>query len=101
MTDCSNPVTCLNGNCPGCKDGKKYCQDPRCAPNCPGSNCTIDKDHDFNGGAVVIVIVFCLLVILFIVWMSFGPLFVEYHNDHKRAGVVVPEHNHTPVSTTL
>lgn len=31
---CSS-MTCLNGNCQGCRNGTRYCNDPRCYPNCP------------------------------------------------------------------
>lgn len=98
MTDCNNPVDCPNGNCPGCKDGKVWCGDPRCSPYCPGNGCQIPKDHDYNIGVVVIIILFCLAMILFIIWIAHGPLFIEYHNDHKRAGVAIPEHDHKMVS---
>lgn len=101
MSDCGNPVTCLNGNCIGCKNKKVWCQDPRCAPNCAGSSCQISDAHDFNGGAIVLAIVFCLLMILFIVWSAYGPLYHQYHNNHKKAGVVVPDHKHVSGSREL
>lgn len=101
MTDCANPVVCLDGNCPGCKNGSTWCQDPRCAPYCFGGGCRIDDEHDFSGGSVIFIIILCLMTILFIVWMSYGPLFVEYHNDHKRAKVVAPKHSHVNVSQIL
>lgn len=87
---CSDPVSCLNGNCLGCKDGSPWCQDPRCSPYCPGNNCAIQPDHDFNGNMVVIIILMCLLAILFIVWFIYGPQLFEYHDDPIRANVIVP-----------
>jgi len=88
---CSDPAACLNGNCIGCKDGKVWCQDPRCEPYCPGNSCAIPNDHDFNGSMVVIIIILCLITILFIVWFVYGPQWIEYHDDHARANVIVPE----------
>jgi hypothetical protein len=88
---CSDPVICPNGNCEGCKDGETWCQDPRCAPYCPGGLCAIPDDHDFNANMVVIVILFCLIAILFIVWFVYGPQLIEHHNNHTRANVIVPE----------
>lgn len=32
-SSCTNRA-CLDGNCEGCKDGVKFCSDPRCFPRC-------------------------------------------------------------------
>lgn len=40
---------------------------------------------------VIIIILICLIAILFIVWFVYGPDLFEQHNDHKRAGVIMPE----------
>ena len=81
-------MACSNGNCVGCRNGQIWCQDPRCAPYCSG--CAIPNDHDFNLNMVVIIILFCLLAILFIVWFVYGPQLFEQHSDHERANVIVP-----------
>lgn len=60
----------------GCKNKKTWCQDPRCAPYCPEERCTIPNDHDFNGSVIVLIILMCLLTILFIVWVAYGPQLV-------------------------
>ena len=88
---CSDPLTCPDGNCPGCKNGQTWCQDPRCSPFC--RNCAMQQDHDFNGTIVVIVIIICLLAILFIMWYAYGPQLLHPHSDHVRAGVIVPNQN--------
>lgn len=88
---CSDPGACLNGNCIGCKNGQPWCQDPRCAPYCPGSVCKFESSHDFNGYMVVIIILICLVTILFIVWFAYGPQLFEHHDDHIRANVIIPE----------
>ena len=95
---CSDPVSCLNGNCIGCKNGQVWCQDPRCAPYCPGNGCQIADDHDFNANMVVIVILICLLAILFIVWFVYGPQLFVNHDDHSRANVIMPEEYITKTS---
>lgn len=97
MSNCLDDLTCPGGNCVGCKDGKVWCQDPRCQPNC--QNCAIDKDHDFNASIVMLVIVLCLIAILFIVWFIWGPTLFEPHEDHERANVVVPQKD-LPQKTT-
>lgn len=91
MSICSDPVACLNGNCIGCKDGAVWCQDPRCAPNCPGETCTIPDDHDFNGNLVFLIILACLFTMLVVYWFVYGPPLLTPHNDHARAGVIVPQ----------
>lgn len=72
---CQDPVSCLNGNCIGCKDGKIWCQDPRCAPYCKG--CSIPKNHDLNGTIVVVIILMCLFAMLIIIWAFYGPKIVK------------------------
>jgi hypothetical protein len=87
---CSDPVSCLNGNCVGCKDGQVWCQDPRCAPYCPGTQCAIPADHDFNANIMIGIILICLTTIFFMVWFVYGPRLFEPHDDHVRAGVIMP-----------
>ena len=92
MSDyCSDPVTCRNGDCIGCKKGVTWCQDPRCDPYCPGQGCSIPNNHDFNVNLVILVILLCLMAILFIVWFAYGPQLFEDHDDHARANVIVPK----------
>ena len=86
---CSDKTFCPNGNCIGCQNGKVWCRDPRCQPYC--STCAIQEETDFNGNMMMIIILICLIAILFIVWVIYGPQFFEHHNDHTRAGVIMPE----------
>lgn len=91
MSNCADPVSCPGGNCIGCKDGVTWCQDPRCAPYCPGSQCTIPDTHDQNLNIVVTIILICLIAILFIYWVIYGPELFRPHDDHIRANVLVPQ----------
>lgn len=91
MSHCSDPVTCPGGNCIGCKNGEVDCQDPRCAPYCPESQCTFPENHDENANIVITVILLCLIAILFIYWFMYGPQLFEPHDDHTRANVLVPQ----------
>lgn len=84
---CNNKF-CPDGNCIGCKNGQVWCQDPRCQPYC--SMCAIQTTTDFNGNIVFLVILSCLITTLFIVWFVYGPQLFEHHNDHDRAGVIMP-----------
>lgn len=86
---CQDPVTCPNGNCVGCKNGQVWCQDTRCSPYCQG--CSIPKNHDINGGMIIVIIILCLTSMLFIVWFVYGPQLFEHHDDHIRANVIVPD----------
>ena len=88
---CADPVRCPGGSCSGCQGGVVWCQDPRCSPYCPGHECVMKQDHDFNGTMVVIIVLFCLVTMLFIVWFVYGPGLFEPHSDHIRGNVIVPE----------
>lgn len=65
--------TCLNGNCPGCKNGEKYCEDPRCYPDCP--DCSGETKLYCLGGRtgwdwtliIIIGVLVLLVLVLFIV----------------------------------
>jgi uncharacterized protein (DUF983 family) len=86
MTNCGDNVTCPGGNCPGCKNGKTWCQDPRCQPNCQG--CELMSDHDFIVNIMMTIIILSLIAILFVVWFLYGPGLFEEHDDHERANVL-------------
>ncbi len=61
---CSNSIYCEGGNCPGCKNGKQYCDDMRCNPNC--TNCFIQPINDRFANTIFIVIIMFLLFVLFL-----------------------------------
>jgi len=67
MTDYCLSSNCLNGNCIGCQNGKQYCNDPRCFPNCP--NCPVENNKrniwDWILVGVIIVLII-LIIILFV-----------------------------------
>jgi hypothetical protein len=90
---CSDPVTCPNGECSGCKNGQVWCQDPRCQPYCP--NCNITRNHEFNVNMTVIIILICLIALLFIVWFIYGPQFFQPHDNYERANVIAPPEYYT------
>lgn len=69
--------TCLNGNCPGCKNGSKFCNDPRCYPNCP--DCSDETETECLGGRkgwdwtlIIIIGVLALLVLILFYVMTRG-----------------------------
>lgn len=96
---CTDPISCVNGNCVGCKNGKPWCQDPQCSPFC--SNCPTPQQHDFNANFVMGVIISALLAILFIIWFVYGPQLVESHSDYERANVIMPQQmRNTSVKTS-
>lgn len=81
---CNDPRFCQDGNCPGCLNGQLWCQDPRCAPYCPGSLCSIPPEHDFVLNLVMAVILVSLCAMLFTVWYVYGPSVVTLHNNNQR-----------------
>ncbi len=65
---------CLNGNCEGCKNKSKFCDDPRCFPNCPDcsgetSSTTVPKRTGLDWAIIIIIGVLsvALLVLLVII----------------------------------
>lgn len=93
MSQCSDPDICPGGGCTGCQNGEVWCQDPRCTPFCPGSECIAQvQTHDTNGNLVVLIILLGLFTLLFVVWYMYGPRLLEPHDDHNRANVVMPSH---------
>lgn len=99
MSYCTDPVTCPGGNCIGCKNSAVWCLDPRCAPNCPGDNCSIPDSHDSIVNIIMTIILLCLVTVLFIYWFMYGPQLFVSHDDHARANVIVPQQQVTVAST--
>lgn len=75
MSFCSNPKVCPGGNCEGCKDGQIWCQDPQCTPNCSG--CQVQLEYDAFVTSVTLSIFFLLLLIAFLIFVFFGPKFIN------------------------
>lgn len=89
---CSDSLICKDGQCVGCKDGKPWCQDPRCFPYCPEEQCIYPgESHDYNGNMVMLVIICCLLTALIIMWFIYGPEFFTPHDSY----VIVKEYKTT------
>ena len=71
MTDsCIASVSCPNGNCPGCKNGKLWCDDPRCSPQC--TNCGITPHYNSFALITIAIIVLMFIVALVILVVAFG-----------------------------
>lgn len=94
----SNPClasTCLNGNCPGCRNFVQDCSDPRCFPNCPNCpNSTTSNNSNWHIVTIILVLLAILLVLSFIIGYS-------WYKDRKKASepkrVTVNKHMHTVV----
>ena len=69
---------CLGGNCPGCRNGTQYCNDPRCYPNCPG--CSTPPSSNTSSGwgwwvyLLIILVILILIIFLFFALRSRKPL---------------------------
>jgi hypothetical protein len=62
---CRDKNLCSDGNCPGCKNKKKWCEDPRCTPNCPSCPMIISFEVFSNlFFALITTIIFLGLAIL-------------------------------------
>jgi len=79
MSSRCSSAECLNGNCEGCKNGVKFCDDPRCYPSCP--DCTgetslhCDNKRDGWDWALIIILgvltIILLIIIGYMMW-SYG-----------------------------
>ncbi len=71
----NNPF-CPSGNCTGCKDGIKWCNDPRCAPFC--SECYIEGTQSTDHVISVVLYVFIAVTLALILFIVYGP--IEYED---------------------
>lgn len=81
MSYCSKPP-CTNMQCDGCKDGKIWCQDPACVPNCRG--CRPPKGHEDGINLVFASILVILLTIVVAMLVFYGPRWVIYHDGDPK-----------------
>lgn len=78
MSYCSTfPCTVID--CEGCKDGKKWCDDPRCTPYC--RSCPLPKGHDEAANFVFGITLFLLILIIISLIMFYGPRFFIFRNS--------------------
>ena len=96
----SNPCsasTCLNGNCPGCRQNNLYCEDPRCYPDCAG--CTTSEESNSNNW-ILVTIILVLLGVLLVMGFIVG---YSWYKDRQKANepksITVNKHTHTVVPT--
>ena len=75
-SNCSS-VDCLDDNCEGCKNGEKFCEDPRCYPDCP--NCEgetslkcINRRDAWDWSLISIIGILVLVVFILIVVMGWN-----------------------------
>lgn len=77
MSSYCSSSDCLNGNCPGCRNGTKYCNDPRCYPDCPDCsgetslNCT-NKRSTWDWILLIVVTVLAIVLLILIAWGLYG-----------------------------
>ena len=75
-----NKKTCKDGNCEGCKNHKKWCDDPRCFPHCRG--CELPDDHEKSANIIVWTIILLLVFIFVILFIGYGPRLVEARKNN-------------------
>lgn len=71
-------ASCEGGNCPGCKDGNLFCDDPRCHPNC--EDCPPPSDLTFANVLIVILIIIAIIaviIIIYVFWRGNRPVKVS------------------------
>ena len=83
---CNNSL-CKDGNCPGCSNGKRWCEDPDCFPYCRA--CELKKNHEETGNWVVGIILVVMFTFFIIAIFLYGPRFIQL----KRNNVPVQHSN--------
>ena len=80
---CMDETECPGGNCEGCKDGARFCDDPRCSPNCK------DCEQPSNAGLFVfIVIIIFVFVIIFVYVIWYRHMEVESADFPPKGGIL-------------
>lgn len=69
--DYCSSFLCRDGNCEGCRDGKPYCSDPRCAPYCRG--CPLPRGMGWVALIVVVIVVLLVIFLLIASFLLIGP----------------------------
>ena len=59
---------CPDGNCAGCKDGKLWCNDPRCFPYC-SSQCNITETQLKDSYLIIIGVIAILIGALIMLFL--------------------------------
>lgn len=72
MSRCSSSA-CLNGNCEGCRNGVKYCNDPRCYPDCPDcsgetSNSSVKKRSGWEWFLIIFITILAIILLIMLAW---------------------------------
>ncbi len=92
---CQN-TDCQDGNCPGCKNGNLWCDDPRCHPNC--EDCPLN-DNTFVTFLIVIFVIFGLLLLGFIIYAIWKGNRPDEINPHYTLESHPPSSQSIPVSS--
>lgn len=89
---CSDTTKCPGGNCPGCRNGLPYCQDPRCYPNCQGCNTSTPSNSNWILVTVILVLLGIMLILAFFIGY-------DWYTSKKKANepktVNINKHFHT------
>lgn len=88
---CSGP-SCPNGNCIGCRNGNLWCQDPRCAPNCPGCQSNVNT---WSNIVIIFVIIIGFVLIGTVIWLYWRS------NRSAKLTPIYPTSSATPMQGSL
>lgn len=80
MSHCTD-ITCQNGNCPGCSNGKLWCDDPQCSPYC--RECTPKSGYNTVINTMFAIILVIVLIIILVLVLFHGPRLVIMHDGDK------------------
>ena len=88
---------CKNGNCIGCKDGKKWCDDPRCYPYC--RDCNLTPSSDGLGYLILLIIAIGIITIIVLVLANRHYSNQEFVRVPIKQHIEFPEVHHMVVTT--
>lgn len=97
---CQNS-SCLNGNCPGCRNGNLWCGDTRCHPNC--EDCP-KNDNTFVTFVIIIFVIFGLFLLGFLIyaiWKANRSDEITHHyvvESHHPLVQNIPVNSYNPVN---
>lgn len=90
QVDPCTELTCLDGNCAGCKDGQLWCDDPRCEPFCRA--CEPPENYNSVINVMMLTFIVIVLLLIFVLMYMYGPRFVIMH-DGDQSRPYIPNRN--------
>lgn len=96
VIDHCQKADCLNGNCPGCRNGNLWCGDTRCHPNC--EDCP-KNDNTFITFVIIVFVIFALFLLGFLIYAIWKANRSDEITHHYVIGSSHPPVQNIPINT--